>query len=141
MSAVGGKAVNFAFTGTDGIADANATYLTGKMQLQELDHELMSDEEQVRTAAGALVNRSFYNPGDRANLKYIPSGAAAADAIANTTLPPIGTVLSITACASEPSMVKTNWVVIKPKLVKSNTKATEISLELEAHAGITAALS
>ncbi len=135
-----GVAVNFGFTGTDGIAES--TILTGKMQLQEADLENTSDEEQVRDALGALTNRSFYNPGFKASLRYVPSGAAVSNAVTNTTIPVQGTILSITACASMPDLVKTNWVVVGGvKVSGSNTKAKEVSLNLEAHAGITAVAS
>ncbi len=138
MSAVGGKSVNFAYTGTDGIA---ATLLTGKMQLQSTDLSNSTDEEQIKDSLGALVNRTFYNPGFKATLEYIPSGAAASDAITNTALTAIGTIVSITACANVPDLIKTNWIVLGFKISGSNTTAKKVTLELEAHSGITAALT
>ncbi len=131
-----GTAVNFAFTGADGIASAE---LTGKILLQSAEHEPTSDEEQVRDAAGKLVTRSFYNPGDKATLEYIPKGATIAAAVTNTALPAVGTIMSVTACESMPSLVKTNWVVVPGgKVSGSNTTAKKITLSLEAHSGITA---
>ena len=138
MGQLKGVAVNFGFTGTDGIAES--TTLTGKMQLQSVDYEETSDEEQVRDATGALTNRSFYNPGYRATLEYIPSGSSLANAITATALPTIGSVISITACPNMPGLIKTNWVVMPGgKITGSNTNAKRITLNLESHAGITAA--
>ncbi len=138
MSAIGGKAVNFGFTGTDGIA---ATLFTGKIQLQNADLAASTDQEEVRDSVGAFVNRTFYNPGFKATLTYIPSGTAASDAITNTVLSVIGTIISITACANIPDLIKTNWVILGCKISGSNTKAKEVTLDLEAHAGITTTLS
>ena len=135
-----GAAVNFGFTGTDGIAES--TILTGKIILQSADIELASDEEQVRDAAGVLASRAFYNPSSKATLEYIPTGASISASLTNTTLPAIGSILSITACANIPSLVKTNWVVVPGgKISGSNTSAKKITINLEAHAGITAAAS
>ncbi len=138
MSAIGGKAVNFAYTGTDGIA---ATLLTGKMQLQSTDLSATADDDNTRDSTGAFVNRTFYNPGFKATLEYIPSGTAAADAITNTALSTIGTIISITACANVPDLIKTNWVIVAFKITGSNTTAKKVTMDLEAHAGITATLS
>lgn len=139
MGQLKGVAVNFGFTGTDGIAES--TILTGKMQLQSADYEATGDEEQVRDSDGDLVNRSFYNLGFKASLEYIPSGTDLSGAQTNTALPAVGAVLSITACASLAALVKSNWVVVPGgKITGSNTTAKRITLPLESHAGITAAV-
>ena len=135
-----GAAVNFGFTGTDGIAES--TTLTGKILLQSADTELAADEEQVRDSTGTLAARTFYNPYAKASLEYIPTGATKSAAQTNTTLPAIGSILSITACASIPSLIKTNWIVMPGgKITHSNTGSAKISLPLESHAGITTAAS
>jgi hypothetical protein len=132
-----GTPCNFGFTGTDGIA---ATEFTGKIILQSADHEMTSDEEQIRDATGALVTRNFYNPGDKATLEYIPTGAAISNAVTNTALPAIGAIINITACASMPSLQKSNWVVVPGgRISGSNTAAKKITLNLEAYSEITAA--
>lgn len=137
MATIVGKPVSFGFSGTDGIAET--TYLTGKIILQNVEHEYMSDEEQIRSAAGALVTRSFYNPGDKATLEYIPTSTTLSGVTANVTAPAVGTILNITACADMPQLIKSNWVVVPgAKVVGSNTAAKKITLPLEAHAGITA---
>jgi hypothetical protein len=134
-----GAAVNFGFAGTDGIA---SSLLTGKMFLQSSDYSKSADEEQVRDGEGALVNRTFYNPGEKASLEYVPKGSTKANAISNTTIPDVGTLVVITACENLPALVKTNWVVVgEPKITKGSNNAAKITLALEAHAGITAAAS
>lgn len=133
-----GSAVNFGFTGTDGIAES--TILTGKIILQSADYSAGADEEQIRSAVGDVVTRSFYNAHNKATLEYVATGASKSAAQTNSTIPTPGTILSITACASIPGLVKTNWVVVgEPKVSLSNTTAARVSLNLEAHAGVTAA--
>jgi hypothetical protein len=140
MATILGKPVSFGFSGTDGIAET--TYFTGKIILQSADHEYTSDEEQVRNAAGNLATRSFYNPGDKASLEYIPTGSNLAGVTANVNAPAVGTIVNITACADMPTLIKTNWVVIPgAKVNGSNVGIKRITLPLEAHAGITVAAS
>lgn len=137
MATTLGAAVAFGFTGTDGIA---ATALTGKILLQSVELETTADEEQVRSAVGELVNRTFYNIGDKAALEFIATGATIAAARTNTALQAPGTIISITACADIPALVKTNWIVLPgAKVSGSNTSAKRMTLAIEAHAGITAA--
>lgn len=132
-----GVPISFGFSGTDGIA---ATPFTGKIILQSAEYSDTADEEQVRDAAGALCNRNFYNPGSKAQLEYIVTGATIAAARTNTALQAPGTIISITACADIPALVKTNWIVVgEPKVSGSNTSGKRVTLNLEAHAGITAA--
>lgn len=140
MATIVGKPVSFGFSGTDGIAEA--TYFTGKIILQSIEQEYTSDEEQIRSAAGALVTRSFYNPGDKATLEYIPTASTLAGVTANVSAPAVGTIVNITACADMPTLIKSNWVVVPgAKISGSNTAAKKISLPLEAHAGVTAVAS
>ena len=140
MATIVGKPVSFGFSGTDGISEA--TYLTGKIILQSIEHEYTSDEEQIRSASGALVTRAFYNPGDKASLEYIPTASTLAGVTANVTAPAVGTIVNITACPDMPTLIKSNWVVVPgAKISGSNTAAKKITLPLEAYSGITAAAS
>jgi hypothetical protein len=140
MATILGKAVSFAFSGTDGIAET--TYLTGKMILQSADHENSADKEEIRNAAGTTVTESFYNPMDKANLEYIPTASTLAGVTANVALPSVPSILNITACADMPTLIKTNWVYKGGgKITGSNTGAKKISLPLEALASITAVAS
>lgn len=131
-----GLPVNFGFTGTDGIA---ATEFTGKIILQNVDYSEEYDEEQVKTAVGTLATRHFYNESQKATLEYIITGATVAAARTNSALPAVGTIVNITTCADLPAMVKTNWIVMPGgKIGGSNTSGKRVSLNLEAHPGITA---
>lgn len=135
-----GKPVSFAFSGTDGIAEA--TYLTGKIILQSADHENASDKEEIRNAAGNVVTESFYNPSDKANLEYIPTATTLAGVTANVSLPSVPSILNITACADMPTLIKSNWVYKGGgKISGSNTGAKKITLPLEALSNITAVAS
>ena len=131
-----GIIVNFGYTGTDGIA---ATGLTGNMLLQSSDFEHGHDEEQIKDATGALATRVFYNIHKKATLEVIPSGSSVANAVTaeSTLMALMRTILNITACASHPELVGTNWLVVAAKSTKSNTAASKVTLSLEQHAGIT----
>lgn len=129
-----GKKVNFGFTGTDGIA---VTWITSKGILQSADYSTTSDKEEIRDAIGELVSDIRYNPGAKASLEYVVTGATAGDAITNSVLPEHAVFVNITACASQPLLVKTNWRIDgDPKITHSNTGAAKVSLSLVAHAGI-----
>lgn len=135
-----GLAVNFGFSGTDGIA---ATEFTGKLILQSGDVSLESDEEQVMNAVGSLATRNFYNGSKKATLEFVPTGSDIATAISNSTIGtayPIGTLVNITACDSMPDLVCTStqrWVIVPGvKISKTNNGAAKISLPLEFHAEI-----
>lgn len=133
-----GKYVVFGYTGTDGIA---ATGLTGNILLQSTDFEHAHDEEQIKSAAGELVTRVFYNTNKKATLEVIASSAvdvAGARTSKTTLLALVRTVLNITACADAPELVDTNWLVVGAKSSGSNTGAHKVTLTLENHDGITA---
>ena len=137
MATQTGSTVIFGFTGTDGIA---ATGLTGNGIFVEADFEHGHDEEQIRSATGDLVNRTFYNLHKKATLTWIPAKDTLANArTAQTTiLALIRTILNITACADKPELIDTNWLVVGVKSTGSNTAASRITLTLENHDGITA---
>jgi hypothetical protein len=137
MATQTGVFVNFGFTGTDGIA---ATGLTGNILLQSADFEPGHDEKQIMSAAGELVTRVFHNFSKKATLEVVASGSSVANAIAaQTSLLALNrTILNITACASKPELVDSNWLVVGVKSSGSNTDASKITLSLENHDGITA---
>lgn len=137
MATQTGKFVVFGYTGTDGIA---ATGLTGTMLFQSHDFEHAHDEEQIKTAAGELATRIFYNTNSKATLEVIPSDASAVSGARTskaTLLALVRTVLNITACADAAELVATNWLVVGAKSSGSNTGAHKVTLSLEKHAGIT----
>lgn len=133
-----GVFVNFAFTGTDGIA---ATGLTGNGLFQSYDFEYAPEEYQVKSAAGALATRVFPEIPKKATIEWIPGKDSVANAVTahSTIVALFHTILNITACASAPELIVSNWLVVGVKPSGSNTDAKKITLTLEAHAGITAA--
>jgi hypothetical protein len=138
MATQTGKFLNVGFTGTDGLVE---TTMTGKILLQSANYEVSDTEAQTLNAAGDLVNRTFTNPMKKATLEVIPVSATdVAGSITNHTalLALRHTIISITTCTSMPELVQTNWFVTSTKSAKSNTEASKVTLELEAHAAITA---
>lgn len=130
--------VVFSYTGTDGIA---AVGLTGNMQLQSHDFESAADEKQIMSAAGDLATRIFHNPHRKATLEVIPSSAtdvAGARTSKATLLGLKRTILEITACADAPELIASNWFVVSVKTAGSNVGEHKVTLNLEAHANITA---
>ena len=128
----------FGFTGTDGIT---ATGLTGNGLFQSADFERAHDEEQIKNSTGDLATRVFYNKVKKATIEWIPSSTvdvAGARTAATTVDNLYLTILNITACADEPALVDTNWLVVGVKKALSNTGAQKITLTLENHDNITA---
>lgn len=136
MAAIKGTAVNFGFTGTDGIT---ITGCTGWM-LQSAEQSKACDLEVVRNAAGEEVSHGFYNIHDEATLEYVIYGAGLAAAIANTTaaLQTPGTMLVVTACASMTTLEGTWEVQAGCKVSGSNTTAKRLSVPVKKFANITA---
>lgn len=133
-----GLPINFGFATTSG--GMTSATLSGKFILQSADVSLESDEEQVRDAVGALAVRNFYNGSKKATIEYVVTGTTAANAQANSVPPAVGSFVVISACASMPDLVSSYWVVATgPKVALSNTTSCKITLNLELHAGITAA--
>src|ERR1044071_2962791 len=129
---------NFGFTGTNGIT---ITGISGTL-LQSADIASHADKDEVRNALGDIVTRSWYDPHTKANLEWTITGTGIANAIVNTALAGLtpGTILVITACASMPDLVGTNWEVMDgAKITGSNTTHKKYTVPLEKRAGITAA--
>jgi hypothetical protein len=140
MAILNGTAVNFAFTGTNGIT---ITGIAGTL-LQSADVSAEADKEDVRNNIGDVVERSWYDQHYKAALEWVISGTGIANAIVNTALAGLtpGTIIIITACASMPDLVQTNWEVMSGASEKgSNTTAKRMSVPLERRSGITAVAS
>jgi hypothetical protein len=139
---VNGTPVNFGFLNTtNGITIGG---FTGIFTLQSAEHTSGSDMEAVKDAGGNDMTHVWYNPRTHATLEMVIIGSGLAAAITNTTLSGLipGTILSITACANDLDLVKSNWEVnADPKISKSNTGAAKITLMLTAWPNITAAAS
>ena len=137
MPTINGTAVNFGFTGANGIT---ITGISGFL-IQQGDHTLAADKEEVRSGQGDVVNRSWYDQHIKATIEAVITGTGLAAAITNTAiksiLPP-GTIIAITACASDTDLLATNWEVQEATVRKSNVGSARLSISVESRAGITA---
>jgi hypothetical protein len=139
MSVQNGTAVVFAYTGTNGITISG---ISGTL-LQSAEQSAEADHEDTRSGAGDIIARSWYDQHRKATLEWVVTGTGLANAIVNRTLASLtpGAIISITACASQPDLVATNWEVMSSKDAGSNTSSGKISVQVEKRAGITAAAS
>jgi hypothetical protein len=138
MGPQNGTAVNFAYTGTNGIT---ITGISGTL-LQSAEYSVEAEKEDVRSAAGDIVNRNWYDHHSKCNIEWVVSGTGLANAVTNSTLAALtpGVILVITACASDPDVVGTNWEVQSGASLKgSNTSSKRISVPVERRSGITGA--
>jgi hypothetical protein len=136
-----GIAVNFGFvsSGSDyGIVD-QAGILSGYL-LQSADNETGADKEEVRVLQGDISSRNWYDIHQKASLRLFISGSGRANARANTVVGSFtpGVILVITACASNPDLVASNWECqAGTKIAGDITKSAEITIPLEKRPGIT----
>lgn len=138
MATINGTAVNFGFTGTNGIV---ITGISGTL-LQSADTAAQADKDETRSNVGDIVNRNWYDQHYAATLEWVITGTGLANALVNTTLAALlpGTIIVVTACASMPDLVATNWEVMAGVSIKgSNTNTKRFSVPVEKRAGITAA--
>lgn len=137
MGQSNGTALNFGYTGGDGIT---ITGISGTL-LQSADHSVEADKEETRTGQGDIVNRFWYDQHSKASIEWVVKGTGLANAIVNSTLAALtpGTILVVSACASDPDLVATTWEVQRASLKGSNTTSKRITCEVEKRAGITAA--
>ena len=137
-----GISCNFGFqssSGDYGVTDAGSV-LKGWL-LQSADYETGADKEDIRALQGDIVARNWYDLHKKANLRMFISAAGRAAAITATTLASLtpGTIISITACASHPDLIATNWEVVgSAKIAGDITKSAEVTLPMEKRPGITA---
>lgn len=145
MSVQNGTPVNFAFVATSGDKGMTSTgfAFTGHL-MQNLDYETGADKESVRALGGDIVANNWYDLHTKASFRAVIAAASKAAAITATTLSNVqpGSFIAITACASHPDLVGTNWEVqAAAKVVGDVTKSAEITVPVEKRAGITAAQS
>ena len=145
MATIMGAAVSFGFAGTtNGLTETTTTVLTGKFLLQSIQTAYGADKEEVRDNTGEIVAVSFSNAHSTAALEYVVADTVVAYSLAtartDSAVPDIGSLINITACLDMPDLVETNWVVVgEPKVGGSNGSAKRVTLNLESHAGVTAA--
>lgn len=140
MATLNGTPVNFGFTGTNGIT---ITGVSGTL-LQSAEYSAEADKDEIRSGVGDIVERSWYDQHLKAELEWVITGTGIANSIVNTAIAGLtpGTIIVITACASVPDLVATNWEVVGgARISGTNTNAKRFRVPLEKRAGITAAAS
>jgi hypothetical protein len=145
MSVQNGTPVNFAFVATSGDKGITSTgfALTGHL-LQSVDYETGADKEEVRALGGDVVSRNWYDLHTKGSFRAVIAAASKSAAITATTLASVqpGSFIVITACASHPDLVGTNWEVqAAAKITGDISKSAEITIPVEKRAGITAVQS
>jgi hypothetical protein len=139
MATINGVAVNFGFTGTNGIT---ITGLSGELILQKADESAEAEREIVRGGTGDKVVSAWYGQCKKATLNAVITGTGLAAAVTNTTLAGAlpGAFLAVTVCASMPDLVNSYWEVLSgSKIEKTNTGNAMMTLLLEYNANITGA--
>src|SRR5690348_10969015 len=127
-----GRAVNFGFTGADGII---ITGISGTL-LQSADQSAVADKEEARTLQGDIVARQWYDVHAVAVLEWVIAGVtnSIASALVNTTLSAMqpGTIVNISQCNSMPDLVGSNWEVMSGVSIKGSTTTNKrLSVTLE----------
>lgn len=139
MPTQNGTAVNFSFKSTSSDSGLTCTGLTAFL-LQSADYEDGAEKEEVRGIGGDIVARNWYDSHSKASLRFVIAADTKANAVTATVLKTAGTIISITACASHPALVATNWEVQSgTKITGELTKSAELTIPLEKRAAITAA--
>ena len=145
MAVQNGIPVNFALVATSGDHGLTSTgfAFTGHL-MQSMDYEAGAEKEEVRALGGNIVSRNWYDQHTKASFRAVIAAASIAAAITATTLAnaQAGSFIVITACASHPDLVASNWEVQSgAKIVGDVTKSAEITVPCEKRAGITAVQS
>ncbi len=123
-----------------GAADSTVVpgFASGSFVMQDEDQELNAEIDDVKDGDGITVQRTIFNPSQKATFTVIPKAALLSTlATAFGTpgiLPAIGTIGTVTN-TYDFSIAATTWIVAKASKKRSNTKATMIVLELERFTG------
>lgn len=138
-----GFPVNFGIKSTSSDGGVTATGLTGFF-LQRGSVKINADVEQVRYLQGDVGSENYYNQHYEAELTFTISSTGIAAAITATTLANYqpGVILAITACASNPDLVNSAWI-IQPgsEIPQETTKSAELRLMLKRFPNVTSAQS
>ncbi len=141
MANLTGTAVNFGFTGSNGIT---ITGISGTL-LQTADNANMADKEETRNGVGDIVTRAWYDQHQSVTLEWVVTDpTSVANAVTNSAITGLtpGVIIAITACASVPALVYSYWEVQSgAKVSGSNTTSKKISITIEKRSGITAVVS
>lgn len=136
---INGIAVNFGvgmtLAGT-GVGAANTT--TGLFQ--NFDHSKKRKSAMIGDDNGATVTDILFDPSEEATVTYfvraISGTNTLAGAIGETTIPDIGTFITITVCLQYPPLNKTTWRVADSTVKGTNSTAKEVTLKLIYHPGV-----
>lgn len=135
-----GTAVNFGFVSTSSDGGLTCTGLTGFL-LQRSSLKTAADVEQVRALQGDVVSENYHNDHDEADLTFVISAAGIAASITATALANFrpGSIIAITACASNPDLVNSYWIC-QPgaEIPQEITKSAELRIPLKKYTNITA---
>lgn len=136
-----GVAVNFSFASAAAVTVGSPS-MPG-MLMQNLEHQRKSEMARIRDGTGTSANITYYDFEEEATLvfKVTAAGIAAAQAATTSAAFGPGTIVNITACASRPDLVQSNWVVKEegPRVRGTNVEAAEYEVPLRRNAGITGA--
>ena len=131
-----GQAINFGFTGTNGIA---ITGVSGV--LQSVNWKKTAKTAEIADGDGDTASITSYDARDEVDLELIVIGTSAANAILYSYPPAVNSFLPITTCTSLTGLVSNYWVVQNASVSGSNTDAKKLSLSLALMSGITVTAS
>ena len=136
MATINGTAVNFGFTGTNGIT---ITGISGTL-LQSADVSAESERTEVANGTGDHVTHAFFDPHFKATLEWTVTGTSLSNAVVNTALASLlpGAFIVISACASNPDLVATGEVQSGATTKKTNKDSARLSVSIEKRTNITA---
>jgi hypothetical protein len=126
-----------------GTSDSTAIpgFAAGTFVLQDEDHDKDAKVEDVDDADGITVQRTIYNPSEKAKFHFVYKGASAsavATALGSATwFPAIGAIGTVTN-AVDAAIAGTNWIIEKVAKKRSNTKAMLVTLDLVRFTGTNA---
>jgi hypothetical protein len=139
-----GFAVNFGFQSTSSDGGVTSTNLTGYF-LQSSELKMDAQIESVHYLQGDTGSQNYYDQQTDATLTFVISATTRAGAITATSIKTNfqpGVIISITACASNPDLVNSYWIVQPGSTIPQEiTKSAEFRLILKNIPNITAAQS
>jgi hypothetical protein len=138
-----GTPVNFGLVSTTSDGGVTSTNLTGYL-LQSASVQTGAEVESVRSLQGDTTAQNYYDLHHEATLRFVISASSKANAITATSLANFqpGSIISITACASNPDLVNSYWIVQPGASIPQEiTKSAELNLPLKRYAAITAVQS
>lgn len=113
-------------------------FASGTFILQDEDHEKDASVDDVNDGDGITVQRTIYNPKEKATFAFVYKGsnnAAVTSALSSATwFPAIGAIGTVTNTV-EVAIAGTNWIIAKVSKKRSNTSAMRVTLELERFTG------